>query len=129
MIYSPPSSVVVEATTTVSVPALPTQSKSTAPELKCPDNNNTRYTAVNGGQQFNVVCDIDYPRNDLEHFNSTVTPNMDECIEHCAYYNKLNSPTSPCVGAVFKPFEGNCWIKRYIGPGNTLNSFITATLV
>lgn len=129
MVYSSPSIVTVSVTATTTS-ALPTISKATAPALKCPDNNNTRYTPVNNpSSDFTIGCDIDYPFNDLEDFNSSVTLNMDDCIEQCAYFNKVNAPATPCVGAVFRPFETHCWIKRYIGTQNTENSYIVAVIV
>lgn len=110
-------------------PALPTISAATAPELTCPNNINTRYVPTNNpSEYFTIGCDIDYPGNDLEDFNSTVTLNMDDCIEQCAYLNKVNAPVTPCVGAVFRPFETHCWIKRYIGPQSNASSFIVAIL-
>ena len=107
----------------MSASTLPTQSPVTAPTLECPDDNNAIYTAANGGR-FTVICDENFPFNDLQMFNDTST--LNDCIEHCAYFNRLN-PSIPCVGVVLAPFASDCWIKGYIGPGSSSNISWSAT--
>jgi hypothetical protein len=106
---STPSAVTV--TVTASTSTLPTQSPVTAAQLTCPDDNNTTYTAANGGQ-FTIVCDENFPNSDLQMIDNTL--NLDDCIENCAYFNRLK-PSVPCVGVVFTPSASYCWLKSYLG--------------
>jgi hypothetical protein len=108
LLYSLPSS--VNVTVTATAPTA-TQFPVTAPKLSCPQNNNTVYAAANGGK-FVVTCNADAPNNDLAYFNNT--SNLNDCIEHCAYYNR-QGPSVPCVAAVLAPYVGDCWIKSLVG--------------
>ena len=113
--YSSLSSVTLTVTKSASI--LPTESAVTAPSLSCPDDNNTVYTATNGGK-FTVLCDENFPNNDLETIYATST--LNECIEHCAYFNRLDPPI-PCTGVVLSFLDSYCWIKSVLGPKSTAN--------
>jgi hypothetical protein len=122
MTYSSPPGVTITVTASASVP---TESAVITPNLACPENNNTVYTATNGGK-FAIICNENFPFNDLEKLNNTSS--LNQCIEHCAYFNRLK-PSIPCVGVVLTVFESLCWIKSAIGSGLDTNDSWSAMLV
>lgn len=88
----------------------------------CPTGNGTIYTSAQG-QDYKVVCDIDYLNNDL-HF--ILASSFDDCVQRCDTYNTQLSHGSGCVGALFVPSRVNgkddCYLK------STVNNPTTAKL-
>lgn len=96
----------------------------------CPARERTTFTSTQG-QQYQVVCDVDYPNHDLQYL---LTKSFDECVQFCDTYNTQSTGGSLCVGALYVPSRvtdvNDCYLKSSVdNPSAATFSIVGAVLV
>jgi len=80
----------------------------------CPSNNGTTYTSSQG-QNYKVVCDVDYLNNDLRFI---LASSFDDCVQRCDTFNTQSNGGNKCVGALFVPSRlddhDDCYLKSSV---------------
>jgi len=86
----------------------------TASAAPCAISNGTIYTSTQG-QNYAIVCDIDYINNDLRFI---LASSFDDCVQQCDAYNEQSSSGKGCVAALFVPSRihgmNDCYLKSTV---------------
>lgn len=93
--------------------------------LPCSAANGTTFVQnPPGGTQYTMICDIDFPAQNLYPF--VLAGSFNECLAQCEAYNQNNVTGSQCAGFVFAPDRihgaDDCYLK------SSLNSPSPATI-
>ena len=96
----------------------------------CPASNGTIYTSAQG-QNYKIICDIDYLNNDLRFI---LASSFDDCVQQCDTYNTQPSGGSGCVGALFVPSrlsdQNDCYLKSTVNdPSSAQLSMVVGILL
>ncbi|KIW73239.1 hypothetical protein PV04_01373 [Phialophora macrospora] len=87
-------------------------------------NGTTFVTALPNGTKYTMICDIDFPAQDIYPF--ILAGSFDECLGHCEAYNEKAVTGTRCVGFVFAPDRSHgaddCYLK------SSLNDPSSATI-
>lgn len=97
-----------------SAPAASATASATASAPLCPISNGTIYTSTQG-QNYAIVCDVDYINNDLRFILAT---SFDDCVQQCDAYNTQSGNGKGCVAALFVPSRiygtNDCYLKSTV---------------
>jgi hypothetical protein len=93
--------------------------------LPCDAANGTTFvTALPNGTKYTMICDIDFPAQDIYPF--ILAGSFDECLAHCEAYNEKAVTDTRCAGFVFAPDRSHgaddCYLK------SSLNDPSSATI-
>lgn len=112
---------------TVCATAVPASSK------LCPANNETAWTESSTAQDYAVICDVDFPAQNIYPF--ALAGSFEACMAQCESHNEKNIDSDiRCVGFVFAPerihYSDDCYLKSSLdSPSSATISLIGATRV
>jgi hypothetical protein len=97
----------------------------------CPAANNTAWTEFPTAQNYSVICDVDFPAQNIYPF--ILARSFEACMAQCETYNAKNGGKGiQCQGFVFAPerlhFGDDCYLKSSLNdPSSATISLIGAT--
>ena len=91
----------------------------------CPSKNNSAYTSISDGDQYTILCDVDFIGQNI--FPFVLASTFENCMSQCETYNNNNGDSgTKCAGFVFAPDRVNdaddCYLK------SALKSAVPATI-
>lgn len=97
----------------------------------CPASNQTTWTNSSTAQDYNVICDIDFPAQNIYPF--VLAGSFEACMAQCETFNAKNTHDNiRCEGFVFAPervrFSDDCYLKSSLDrPSSATISLVGAT--
>lgn len=101
--------------------------------LPCNAANGTTFVGAPGdGTEFTMICDIDFPAQNIYPF--VLAGSFDECLAQCQAYNEKNVIGTRCAGFVFAPDRvkdaDDCYLKASLNsPGPATIHLVGATIL